>query len=94
MKHLSKLVLCAALLPGCAFFQGKPSKFDKLESAVQCRLDLLKPYQDYLTEENLKGALSGSVDPVDTLRAMNLSVADIAKFIEGWNACAKAEKAE
>jgi hypothetical protein len=82
-----KYILGGLLLTSCAAFQGQPSKVDVIVKQLECRLDLLSPYSAYLTEDNLKSALAGTLDIAETLRAMDIGTGDIKEFIDGWKLC-------
>ncbi len=84
---LSLAAIGAFSVSGCALFQGQPSKFDQVKSAVECRLELLAPYSSILTEDNLIKALAGDLDVVETLKAMDVSVQDIQTFVAGYKQC-------
>lgn len=84
-----KYVLVAALLSGCAAFQGQPSKFDKLQAKAECMLDVLEPYDAFLTEDNIKAALAGTLDPVEVLKAMEVDPAEVIEVGKQLKDCAK-----
>ncbi len=86
---MKKLLLLAALLSGCAAFQGNPSKFDKLQEKAECVFDVLEPYDKYFTEENLKAALAGTLDPLEVLKAMEVDPAEVLEVGAALKECAK-----
>jgi hypothetical protein len=87
-----KYILGALLLTSCAAFQGQPSKVDVLAKKLECRIDLLSPYAEYLTLDNLQLALAGELDVPALLSSMNIGTGDIKEFVTGWKACDEAEK--
>lgn len=87
---MTKLFLGAiaiGAISGCGMFAGNPSKFDKIQEQVECRLDLLEPYAGIITEENLHRALAGDLNPVDVLVALDVSTQDVLDFTYGWKVC-------
>lgn len=97
---MKKFLFAALLLTSCAAFQGKPSKFDKLQAQVEaefekakakaeCIGDTLEPYDAFLTDDNLKAALAGTLDALEVLKAMEVDPAEVIAVGEKLKDCAK-----
>lgn len=86
---MKKFLFAALLLTSCAAFQGQPSKFDKLQAKAECMLDVLEPYDAFLTEDNVKAALAGTLDPVEVLKAMEVDPGDVVQVANDLKECAK-----
>lgn len=85
-----KYVFAAALfaLVGCAAFQDKVDDVQaKVQEKVACRADALGPFKQYFTQDMVEGVLTGKVDPIETLKAMEVTPEDVLKAVEAFKAC-------
>lgn len=74
---------------GCAAFQGSPSKIDQISEQVKCVAEAVKPFEQYFTAELIKKVLAGEVDPVEYLKGLDISAADLVVLGQDLQACLK-----
>ncbi len=72
---------------GCAAFQGSPSKVDQIVDQVKCVAEAVKPYEQYFTAELMKKVLAGEIDPVEYLKSLDISAADLVVLGQDLKVC-------
>jgi len=82
--------LLALVLASCAGVQEKiDSVQEKVQARVACVAEVLKPYEKYFTSEMVEAALAGKLDPIETLKAVEVSPAEVAAVSKQLKACTK-----
>ncbi len=82
MKYLIAIA-AACSLAGCA---GAQTKIEHVKNQVDCYADLLIPYSEYLTEQQIHDVLNGE-DFTPLLEVAGALPAEIAHIKEGIAAC-------
>lgn len=88
---ISTVVLVAVTALGCASAQDKledaRSKTDEVLAKIDCVADAVKPYEKHLSKAQLSKVLTGELDPVETLKALEVTPKDVATMAEALKAC-------
>lgn len=82
------MLFCSSVF-GCAAFQGEPSKVDQIADQVKCVAEAVKPFEKFFTAELLKQVLAGQIDPVEYLKGLDISAADLVKLGQDVQSCLK-----
>lgn len=90
---MKQSLIAIALLCGLAGCAGAQNKIDKIQDRVNCVVDLLQPYTDYLTEDQLDAvvtdaeALVKNADILSALEYAGVAKTEIEKVKAGLKEC-------
>ena len=83
MKTIAAITLLALTSFGCA---GAQTKIDHVQSQINCYFDLVQPYAELLTEEQLK-ELTKDLDVISVLEYAGVAKEEIEKVKAGIEVC-------
>jgi hypothetical protein len=83
MKNLIAIALLAMSATACA---GAQTKINHVQAQVNCYIDLVEPYADYLTEEQIKSVLDG-MDFSEIIAAAQFTKAEVDAVKAGIKVC-------
>jgi hypothetical protein len=88
MKKFIGAVFALSLLCSCVSPNNQdPDKVTKIKAELECKLNVLKPFISLFTLDTAAELLSGHLDLVETLQAVEIEPSDIINFVKDWNSC-------
>lgn len=88
MKKLATLLaVVGALACTPAELQKVNDTVDKVQAQINCRADVLQPYVEYFTKDNLAAAIQSAKAPTEALEAVAVAKEEVEKVVASWKTC-------